>query len=370
MTEELFPFLDLTAQYRAIQPDIDRALQRVVTRAQFIQGEEGKALEKEIASYCGVPHAVGLNSGTDALFLSMKALGIGPGDEVITTPFTFIATAEMVVATGATPVFVDIDPSLLLDTGQLEAAITKNTKALIPVDLFGLLPDMNALQAIADAHHIAVIEDAAQSIGAQFGSKKAGSFGACACISFFPAKNLGAYGDAGMVVTDNTELADNVRLLRNHGSRIKYHHEILGYSSRLDELQAAILRAKLPYLDDWNTSRQAVAERYSSALHGIDGVLAIPITPKNTICVFQQYTIRVERRDELINYLREHGIPTAVHYPLPLHLQSSLAYLGYHEGDFPAAEQACRDVLSLPCYPELPKENQEYVISVIQNFFQ
>lgn len=363
------PFLDLTAQYRSIRHDIDSAIQRVVTSAKFIQGEEGDALEKEVASYCGVRHGIALNSGTDALFLSLKALGIGQGDEVITTPFTFVATAEMIAATGATPVFVDTDDNLLLDVQKISGAVTARTKAVIPVDLFGFIPDMDAMQRIADKYSLAIIEDAAQSIGATYGERKAGAFGTCACISFFPAKNLGAYGDAGMVVTDSDELANTLRLLRNHGSQKKYHHEILGYSSRLDEMQAAILLAKLPHLDGWNERRQAVAVRYSDALRDVPGVLAVPVIPENRTCVFQQYTIRVQRRNELQGFLKSVGIPTAVHYPIPLHLQPSLAFLGYRVGDFPMAEAASQEVLSLPCYPELPAEHQTRIVKAIQEFY-
>ncbi len=368
MGVHIMKYLDLEAQYLSIQREINEAIFRVIQRGQFILGPEGESLEREIAAFCGVRHAVGLNSGTDALLLALHAHGIKKGDEVITTPFTFIATAETIAQCGAIPRFVDVDEHLNLDPRLVEAAISAETRAIIPVDLYGMPPDMDAINVIAQRHTLVVIEDAAQSIGAEYKGRRAGSLGDVACVSFFPAKNLGAYGDAGMLLTDNKDIADRVRLLRNHGAPRKYFHAMVGFSSRLDELQAAILLAKLPHLVGWNKKRQEIAERYTEGLRTASVVKRIPSVPPDRTCVYQQFTLRVDRRDELIRHLAGHGIPTAVHYPLPLHLQPAFADLGLLEGEYPNAEQASREVLSLPCYPELPLSNVDDIIDRIRSF--
>ncbi len=370
---QAIPYLDLHAQDAVCERDVRAAIDRVLASKHFIQGPEGAALEQEVASICGTSHAVGLNSGTDALKLALRALGIGPGDRVMTTPFTFIATAEMIAEVGALPVFVDVeDATLNIDPEAVREKshrIKPTPKAIIAVDLFGLPADYNALNDVAKSHGIPVIEDMAQAIGATYHDRPAGSLAFIGCISFFPAKNLGAYGDAGMVVTNNGGIATWIRQCRNHGSTEKYHHAFLGCSSRLDELQAAILRAKLPHLSQWNHERGAIAAFYNRYLQGVDGVrLATPVYPTRT-CVYQQYTIRVERRDDLAAFLKERGIPTAVHYPMPLHLQDAFLDLKYAPGDFPVAERASKEVLSLPCYPGMPLAHQERVVEGVRTFF-
>lgn len=363
-------YLDLATQDAGATPAIREAIDRVVASGNFILGEEGRKLEAEIAAFCGVAHGVGLNSGTDALQLSLLAHGVGSGDEVITTPFTFIATAEMIARVGAKPVFVDIDPATLnIDADQAEEVVSPKTRAIIPVHLYGLPAEMDAIVAFANQCNIAVIEDAAQAIGATYRGRMVGALGDICCFSFFPAKNLGGYGDGGMVVTNNRETAEWIRKARNHGSGAKYHHEFLGQSSRLDEIQAAIIRAKLAILPDINAGKQRIAAIYAERLRGIPGVLSVPSIPEGSTSVFQQFTIRVERRDALQQALRELGIPTAIHYPMPLHLQPAFRYIGYREGDFPIAERASREVLSLPCYHNMPMDDVERVITGITQFF-
>lgn len=363
-------FTDLHAEYESIKTEIDAAVARVIERADFILGEDVPRLEAEVADFCGVRHGVALNSGTDALALSLEAMGVTSGDEVITPAFTFIATAEVVSRLGAKPVFVDIDPTTYnLDPTKLPSAFTPKTKAIIPVHLYGHPADLDPILALANTKGIPVVEDAAQAIGARYGGRTVGSFGLAGCLSFYPAKNLGAYGDAGMVLTNDEPLADRLRMLRNHGSRRKYEHEFLGVSSRLDTLQAAILRAKLPHLTKWNATRRERAAQYAERLRDIPG-LTIPPMPSGEIePVFQQFTIRVPRRDELAAALRERGIPTAIHYPKPLHLQPAYASLGYREGDFPEAERACREVLSLPMSPFLKETDLERIASAIRRFY-
>src|SRR3989338_506004 len=367
-------FVDLEAQYRTVRKAVDKAALRTMESGRFILGKNGVKLESSVAALCEVSHAVGVNSCTDALFLSLKALGIGKGDEVITTPFSFIATAEVVAHAGAKPVFADIDPlTFNIDPYKIEKRITKRTRAIMPVHLYGQMADMRAINSIAHKHKLFVVEDAAQALGAfQFHGKRfvmAGAAGDLACFSFFPTKNLGAAGDAGMVTTDHKALAERVRLLRNHGSAQKYHHVMLGYSSRLDELQAAILLAKLPYLARWNRARQKIAARYTAAFNGLSGIATPLVVPGNTH-IFHQYTIRTPRRDELRAFLEKRRIPTAIHYPLPLHLQPALKSLGYKKGDYPEAERAAKEVLSLPMYPELPLAAQKRVVDAIRTFFK
>jgi len=346
--------LDLNAQYQLIKKEIDKTIHDVINRSDFMLGKDLTELEKDIAKYCQAKYAVGLNSGSDALLFALRAYNIGPGDEVIVPTFTFIATAEVVVLQGAKPAFVDIDPKTYnIDPAKIEEKINKKTKAIIPVHLYGQPADMDSIMNIAKKHNLIVIEDAAQAIGAEYKGKKVCSIGHVGCLSFFPAKNLGAYGDAGMIVTNDEISAKKIKMLRNHGQTKKYYYEFIGDSSRLDNLQAAILRVKLKYIDQWNEQRIEKAQKYNELLKDSDVI--IPYTLPKTKTVYQQYTIRVKNRDELQKKLREKGIPTAVHYPLSLHLQPAFQNLnlGYQKGDFPESETACQEVLSLPIYPEL-----------------
>ena len=351
----MVPLVDLKAQYDAIQPEIDAAIQRVVSRTNFILGEEVASFEKEFAAFCGVDFCAGVASGTAALYLALLAYGVRPGDEVITTPHTFIATAEAISHTGARPVFVDIEPGRYnLDPTLVEVAITPRTKAILPVHLYGQPADMESILEIAQQHGLRVIEDAAQAHGAEYRGRRVGSWGDIACFSFYPGKNLGAYGDAGAIVTNDVKIADKVRLLRNHGRRDKYEHLVEGYGERLDALQAAILRAKLPHLDEWNEQRRGHANRYRQLLATLP--ILLPSEPSHTIPVYHLFVVRTSRRDEIQRHLRSQGIETGIHYPIPLHLQPAYRHLAYREGDFPLTEQAAREVLSLPMYPELSDE--------------
>ncbi len=374
-------FLDLKAQYETIKTEIDSAVKRVLESSQFIGGKEVEEFEKEFAKFCGVKHAISLNSGTDALFLSLKALGVSFKDEVITTPFTFIATAEAIANMGARPFFVDIEPKTLnIDPSKIEKAITKKTKAIIPIHLFGQIANISEIMRIAKKYNLFVIEDAAQAIGAEIKLKaqnskpkvmKAGTIGDLGCFSFFPTKNLGAYGDGGIVVTNNKKLANKIRLLRKHGSspKEKYKNLILGVNSRLDTIQAAILRTKLKHLKEWNKKRLEKAIYYSTFLSKIKAVKPPYIAPDRTH-IFHQYTIRARNRDELKVYLKEKGIPTIIYYPIPLHLQPAFQYLGYRVGDFPESEKAAKEVLSLPIFPEITKKQQNYIIRKIKEFYE
>jgi hypothetical protein len=365
-------FLDLLAQYKTIKKEVNLAIKRVLERAEFIGGKEVESLEKEIAQFCRTKYAIGVNSCTDGLFLSLKALGIGPGDEVITTPFTFVATAEVIVNCGAKPVFVDIEPRTFnIDVSKIEKAITSRTKAIIPVHLFGQMAEMDEIMKIAKKYKLFVIEDAAQAVGAEYKGKKAGAIGEIGCFSFFPSKNLGAYGDGGMVITNNKNLADEIRLLRNHGSskKEKYLNLISGTNSRLDVIQAAILRVKLKHLNRWNKKRNEIAKYYTQSLKGMRNIAPPSIGPARTH-VFHQYTIRTTCRDQLRKYLKKNGIPTMIYYPMPLHLQPAFKYLGYKKRDFPQAEKAAKEVLSLPIYPELKKRDQDFVIQRIKEFYE
>jgi len=422
------PLLDLKRQHQSIKPEIDAAIQRVLESGQFILGPEVGEFEQEIVEYCGVRHAIGVASGTDALLLSLRALGIGPGDpahgitrdgnipqaKVIIPSFTFFATAGVVHNIGATPVFADIDPKtfnidpadvrrILVEDSEPRTtnnALRTSIKAIIPVHLYGQMADMDEIMAIAKEYNIAVVEDAAQAIGAEYlpraipaaeaisrGRKlgnheprttdhapgplarKAGTIGHLGCLSFFPTKNLGAYGDGGMVITNDDELAERVRILRVHGSKPKYYHRMVGVNSRLDALQAAILRVKLPHLDKWTAARQRVAARYDELLRDVPGIETPYRVPDRTH-IFHQYTIRVlnERRDDLHDYLKEQGIGTFIYYPLPLHLQECFKELGYRDGDLPQSELASQEALSLPVFPELTDEEQRYAVRTIQVF--
>jgi dTDP-4-amino-4,6-dideoxygalactose transaminase len=362
------PILDLRAQYHSIKREVDTAVGGVLESGSFILGPNVKALEQEIARICGCGHGIGMASGTDALRLALDALQIGPGDEVITTPFTFVATANTVSRAGATPVFVDIDPRTFnIDPTRIEAAITKRTRAIVPVHLYGQPCDMKPIMELADAHRLAVIEDSAQAIGATYDGQPVSSFGVIGCFSFYPTKNLGAYGDAGMAVTCSDEIASLLDVLRRHGGRVKYYHERIGYNSRLDEMQAAILRVKLRHLDEWTSARRRVAARYDELLAGTP--VATPYQAPNIKHVFHQYTIRTPRRDELEIFLRGKGIGTMIYYPVPLHLQQIYAGLGLGPGSLPEAERAAQEVLSLPIYPELTDGQIEEVAAAIRAFY-
>jgi dTDP-4-amino-4,6-dideoxygalactose transaminase len=367
------PPLDLTQQYAQIGDEIGAAVQKVLASGGYIGGPAVKSFEQEFANYTGVSDCVGCNSGTDALILALRALKIGPGDEVITTPFTFFASAETISAVGATPVFIDIDSGTFnLDIELLEAAITDKTKAIMPVHIFGQPTDMTGLMAIATKYNLAVIEDCAQSVGAEWESRKVGSIGHVGCFSFYPTKNLGACGDGGAVTTNDPELAACMRMLKEHGQSSRYFYEEIGYNSRLDALQAVILSIKLRYLDSWNAQRRFKAAVYGEFLSRVPGV-AVPKELSAAKPVWNQYTIRLispekdlnssgNFRDSMRTKLQESGIGSMVYYPLPLHLQPVYKSLGYQVGQLPVAEQVCREVLSLPMFPELSRDQQERAI--------
>lgn len=370
------PFINLKAQYEGLRGEMEEAIKEVLESQRFILGPKVRALEEALAHYIGVKEAIGVASGTDALVLSLMALGVGEGDEVITTPFTFFATAGAIMRVGARPVFVDIDPRTYnLDPSLLEERITPRAKVILPVHLFGQCADMGPILEVAERHGLKVVEDAAQAMGADYtvdsSPRRAGSMGHLGCFSFYPTKNLGGAGDGGLVVTGEEELAERVRLLRVHGARRKYEHELVGINSRLDELQAAVLLAKLPHLEEWTAKRIAKAHRYdelfAEADHEALGI-GLPVVEYRNRHVFHQYVIRVPHRDALRSHLQEVGVETEVYYPLPLHLQPCLQSLGYREGDFLQAEKAAREVLALPIHPELTAEEQEYVVEQIVQF--
>jgi dTDP-4-amino-4,6-dideoxygalactose transaminase len=365
---EPVPHFDLAAQYAAIGAEIHTAVDRVLASQQFILGREGVAFEQEIAQLCGVAHGVGVASGTDALILALRACGVQSGDEVLIPPFTFVATGSSVSALGAEPVFADIRPETYnLDPSDLARRVTPRTRAIIAVHLYGLPCDMDPILAFARAHNLRVIEDNAQSIGAVYKGRRTGSMGDAACLSFYPTKNLGAYGDAGMVVTNSQEMAERLKSLRNHGQSAKYVSSEPGWNSRLDEIQAAILRVKLRHLPLWQRARQEHAAAYTKLLLEIPGV-APPLTPEGYEHVFHQYTVRVERRDAVQQFLNERKIGSAVYYPVPLHLQPLYSSLGHKPGDFPHAEHAAREVLSLPMFPELRSEQITRVADAVSEF--
>lgn len=368
-----FPFLDLTAQFAEIRDEVVDAVTGVLEAQHFILGPEVEALERELAEYVGAEFAIGCGSGSDALLLAQMALGIEPDDEIITSPFTFGATAGSIARLKARPVFVDIHPDTFnIDERQLEAAITPRCRAIMPVHLFGLPVNMDAILAIAGKHRLAVIEDAAQAIGARWKERNVGSLGTLTCFSFFPSKNLGGAGDGGMVTTNDQQLAQRLRILRVHGTEKKYHYELLGINSRIDALQAAILRVKLRHLDKWTQQRRRNAERYHMLFvkYGLAEWLVLPRPRETSFHVYNQYSILAPRRDELQMYLRDHGIPTEIYYPSPLHVEPAFAYLGYRLGDFPNAEKACQEALSLPIYPELTFDKQRAVVRTISHFYQ
>jgi hypothetical protein len=361
------PFLNLAAQYAALKDELLPAVETVLAGAHYILGPNVAALEQEIASFTGARFGVGVNSGSDALTLALRALEIGPGDEVITTPFTYIAPGESIHQVGAKIVFADIDPrTFLIDPKDVARKITSRTKAIIPVHLFGQAVTMNELEALAEGKGIHMVEDCAQAIGATYQGRAVGSIGRLGCFSFYPTKNLGADGDGGMVVTSNEALAKRLKMLRVHGIERRYFHDLHGYNSRLDEIQAAILRVKLPHLNQWNARRREIAERYSTGLAGLP--VELPVTAPGNTHVFHVYALLSDRRDELQQFLAERGVPTIIYYPQPLHRQKVYAGLGYREGDFPVAEAVSRRILPLPLYPELTDEQVDYVVATVTAF--
>jgi dTDP-4-amino-4,6-dideoxygalactose transaminase len=367
------PLLDLKAQYLALKEEIDGAIRGVIDAQHFINGPEVTALEQDVAAYCKVDHCIGVSSGTDALLVALMALDVGPGDEVITTPYTFFATAGAVVRLGARPVFVDIDRdtyNILPD--QIEAQVTPRTRAIIPVHLFGQCADMDPIQAVAKKHGLAVIEDAAQAIGSEYKGKRAGSMGTVGCFSFFPSKNLGAFGDGGAVVTRDTALAGRIRCLRGHGANPKYYHKMVGGNFRLDTVQAAVLQVKLRYLDAWTASRQEHAAFYDQAFRkaGLAGKLLE--TPKvvQSRHIFNQYVVRFNQREVVKDYLKQVQVGTEIYYPVPMHMQECFANLGYKPGDFPESEAAARETLALPIYPELTTSQQQRVVDAVVSCYQ
>ena len=361
----MIPLVDLRAQYAGIKSEIDSAITGVLESAQFIQGDAVRSFEAEFAQFCGVEHAIGVASGTAALHIGLRACGIGPGDEIITTPFTFIATVEAIAWTGATPVLVDIDPvTYNIDPAQVETAITERTRAVIPVHLYGHPADMGPLMEVAETRRIKIIEDAAQAHGAEYQGRRAGSMGIDGCFSFYPAKNLGAYGDGGMITTDDPEVAERVRRLRDHGREEKYTHIELGLGERLDTLQAAILRVKLRHLEEWTEKRRRAAAVYNSLLSELG--IGLPQEMSYARHVYHLYVVRVPSRDSVLELLGREGIGAGVHYPIPIHLQPGYRYLGYGEGSLPNAERAAEEVLSLPMYPELTEEQAQSVATVLK----
>jgi dTDP-4-amino-4,6-dideoxygalactose transaminase len=366
------PLLDLKAQYRTIKPDIMAAIEAVCDEQGFILGPRVVEFEQALAKYVGAGHAIGCASGTDAILLALMAIGVGHGDEVITAPFTFFATAGSISRLGARPVFVDIQPGTFnIDPALIEQKITARTKAIVPVHLFGQCADMKAVNEIAGRKRVRVIEDAAQAIGAARDGKQAGAMGDAGCLSFFPSKNLGGFGDGGAVTTNDRELGEAVAMLRVHGSKVKYVHEKVGFNSRLDALQAAILRVKLNHLDTWAAGRQKNARRYERLFADaklLDRV-TLPKTDKGNVHVYNQFTIRVQKRDELRAFLKDKGVGTEVYYPIPLHLQGCYRGLGHQKGSYPVSERASEEVLALPIYAELTEDQQAYVVHTIKEFY-
>lgn len=369
------PLCDLQAQYRDLQPELEAAVMRVLASGQVILGPEVAALEAEVAGYCGVGHGIGCGSGTDALSLALHALDLGPGDEVILPAFTFFATVGSVCRTGARPIFSDIDPvTYNMDPLQVENKITPRTRAILVVHLYGQCADMELLWSIAERHDLIVIEDAAQALGAEYQGKRAGSLGSLGCLSFYPTKNLGGYGDAGMVVTSDPEWAARMKCLRVHGMEPRYYHKYLGWNARLDALQAAMLRVKLPHLERWIDNRQAIAVRYDALIeeHHLTHFLERPVRRPNRRHTFNQYVVRVAhgQRDALVRHLKAEHIGCEIYYPMALHQQECLRHLGYRMGDFPASEEAAGQVLALPIYPELTADQQRRVIQSCAAFLR
>lgn len=371
-TKPLFSFLDLKAQFRAIRGEVMAAIESVMESQHFILGPEVERLEKELEHFTGAKSAVSCASGSDALLLALMALGVEREDEVITTPFTFGATVGAIARLGARPVFVDIDAETFnMDVDALANAVTAKTKAIIPVHLFGLMSDMDPVMAVARDCSAAVVEDAAQSLGASYKGQQAGNLGAVGCFSFFPSKNLGGAGDGGLMTTNRSDLTPRLKALRVHGAPKKYQYQILGINSRLDALQAAILRVKLPHLNEWTEARRQNAQRYGALFRKYDllSTVQLPVEPEGYVHVYNQFSIRVKERDALREHLKSCGIPTEIYYPSPLHLQPAYAYLGHQEGEFPESEAACKEVVSLPIYPELTPHQLEAVVSGIAAFY-
>lgn len=365
----MIPLVDIQKQYHALRREIDVSLGRVFLSGVFILGKEVTLFEEEFASYCGAEYAVGVASGTDALLLTLKALGIGPGDEVIVPVFTFISTVLAITYTGAKPVFVDVDAhTYTIDVPHTEKHISSRTKAILPVHLYGLPADMDAIISLAKKHNLVVVEDACQAHGARYKGKPVGSLGDAGCFSFYPSKNLGAYGDGGAVTTNSKRLSERIVQLRNIGQKVKNRHEIVGYNSRLDSLQAAVLRVKLPYLNGWVQQRREVARLYSTLLQSASVLL--PREPTGHTSSYHLYVIRVNDRDALGRHLRQHGVETGIHYPAPVHLQPALRTLGYKKGDFPISELCARQVLSLPMFPELTKRDVKSIARAVARYTQ
>jgi dTDP-4-amino-4,6-dideoxygalactose transaminase len=369
------PLLDLSAQYQNLEGEIQAAVTRVLSSQRFILGPEVRELELELAAYCQCSEAIGCASGSDALLLALMACGVGPGDEVITTPFSFFATAGSIVRLGARTIFVDIDPATFnISPDLIESAITERTKAIMPVHLFGQCAEMDRINELAAPKQIAVIEDAAQAIGAEYRGKRAGSLGMIGCFSFYPSKNLGGAGDGGMLTTNDPELAQSLRDLRSHGARKKYYHERVGLNSRLDALQAAILRVKLPYLDGWAEARRDNAKRYRALFEEYASVtrenVSLPAEPASALHVYNQFVIRARDRDKLRSFLGERGIGTEIYYPVSLHLQECFKDFGHQPGDFPESERAAEEALAIPIYPELGDNAQRRVVDTIAAFYQ
>ncbi len=363
------PYFTLSRQYEAIKPEIDAAIAKVLSEGHFIMGPEVLELEKALAQYLGVKHVIACANGTDALVMTMDVLGISPGDEVITTPYTFIASVECVSHLGGTPVFVDVEPdSFTIDPEKIKKAITPRTKAIIPVHIFGQPCDMDAIMAIAKEHNLAVVEDCAQAIGATYKGKRVGSIGHIGCFSLFPTKNLGCYGDGGFIVTDSDEWAALLRRKRTHGSNPKYYHDMFGYNSRLDTLQAAIVLAKLPHLDNWNSKRLEIARRYNEAFQGLP--VRLPVEKEGRGHVYHLYMMGTDDRDAFKAHLDNLGIGSGVYYPLPMHLQKVYADMGHQPGDLPVAEALAPSMLAIPCFPELTEEEQNQVIEAVKSYFR
>jgi dTDP-4-amino-4,6-dideoxygalactose transaminase len=365
------PLIDLRGQHQFLRPQLLEAVERVIDSQQFVLGSEVEALEQEIADYCTAEFAIGCASGSDALLLALMSLDLKAGDEVITTPFTFFATGASITRLGAHPRFVDIDPRTYnIDPAAVEAAITPKTRAILPVHLYGQCADMDSLVEISERYGLPIVEDAAQAIGAEDHGRRAGSMGQIGCFSFYPTKNLGGAGDGGMLVTSDPALAQRLKRLRVHGGKTEYHHDEVGINSRLDALQAAILRVKFKHLDEWSEARREKAAIYTRLLEETD--LNVEFTPpfvrSSVRHIFHQYVIRASQRDEVIEHLSRHGIGSKVYYPIPLHLQNCFAYLGYRSGQFPEAELAAKETLALPCFPEITEEQQRYVVDVLAKF--
>jgi dTDP-4-amino-4,6-dideoxygalactose transaminase len=362
--------LDLKAQYLSIKDEIDAAIQNVLNDTAFAGGPYVAAFEKDFASYCQTQYAIGVNSGTSALWLSLIALGIGPGDEVITVPNTFIATAEAISYCGATPVFVDIDEKTYnMNPALIEAAITSKTKAIIPVHLFGQMADMDPIMDIARAHKLYVIEDACQAHGAEYKGRRAGSIGDTGCFSFYPGKNLGAYGEGGAVVTNNSELDQKIRMLRDHGQSKKYYHTYIGWNCRLEGIQGAILKVKLKHLPEWNVARRKNAQLYHQLLQGISQII-LPHEADYASHVYHVYAIRVKNRDAVIKSLGENGINCGIHYPVPVHLQEAYRFMNFMQGQYPKAEECAAEYVSLPMFPELAANQIQFTVEKIQKFYK